>query len=411
MVMLFMIVLSVEVSVAADLREGSPSVTIGSEGIEWRLVEVGGEPVSPLANEKQPYIMFDPAQKRATGFAGCNNSFGSYELDGASLKFGSVGSTRRACPDMETGLETEFFKALEKTRGWKIRDGNLLLLEDEKVLARFTMVKGDETAVDLESMTFLSTWFPSGKVTLSHGEYREAAAPGSASEIVVKLTGKRVFGLVNGRQTGAAVLVTDPGGSGTFYDLALLTKEAEGWVNADTVLLGDRVKVHSVEIKDNFIVIVMTTHGPNDPMCCPTLEVQKRFTVEESHLVPVAEGTKCVKPQITGTVWQWVRTLYSDDRKSVPAKPENYTIRFLEDGKINVKADCNVKGGVYSTEGKRLSIEITHSTMAACEEGSLEEQFIRDLTAGAIFFFQDGDLYIDMKYDSGTIKFSRQKEN
>ena len=82
----------------------------------------------------------------------------------------------------------------------------------------------------------------------------------------------------------------------------------------------------------------------------------------------------------------------------------------MDDGKVNVQADCNVQGGVYSTVGKRLSIEITHSTMAACEEGSLEEQFVRDLTGGAIFFFRDGDLYIDLKYDTGTMRLSQQKE-
>jgi len=47
--------------------------------------------------------------------------------------------------------------------------------------------------------------------------------------------------------------------------------------------------------------------------------------------------------------------------------------------------------------------------MAACEEGSLEDQFTRDLTAGAIWFLKDGDLYIDLKYDSGTMKLSRLK--
>jgi heat shock protein HslJ len=266
------------------------SAAVGPEGPEWRLVEVGGAPVPPLPTEKQPYIMLDREQKRETGFTGCNNFFGGYELDGASLKFGPIGTTRMACPDLETGLETEFFKALEKTRRWKISDGELLLIDESDILARFMMVKGDEASVNLESMTFLSTWFPSGRVTLSHGEYHEAAAPGSASSIVVRLTGKKAFGLVNGRQTGAVVLVTAPGGSGTFYDLALLIKEAEGWVNTDDVLLGDRVKVHSVEIKDNFIVIAMTMHGPVDPMCCPTLEVEKRFAVHGNRLVPAVDG-------------------------------------------------------------------------------------------------------------------------
>ena len=143
------------------------SASIGPEGIGWRLVEVFGVPVSPLAGKNQPYIMFDQAQKRVTGFAGCNNFFGGYELDGSSLKFGPIGSTRRACPDIETVLETSFFRALDKTNAWKIEDGILLLLDDRAVLARFTRVQKDAPAVDLGSMTFLSTWVPSGKETLS----------------------------------------------------------------------------------------------------------------------------------------------------------------------------------------------------------------------------------------------------
>lgn len=30
---------------------------------------------------------------------------------------------------------------------------------------------------------------------------------------------------------------------------------------------------------------------------------------------------------------------------------------------------------------------------------------MRDLTTGAIHFFRDGELYIDLKYDSGTMRF------
>ncbi|MGE5301349.1 MAG: hypothetical protein ACM3MB_10395 [Acidobacteriota bacterium] len=60
-------------------------------------------------------------------------------------------------------------------------------------------------------------------------------------------------------------------------------------MNTDIAFLGDRVKVHSLEIRDNQFVVAMTTHGPRDPMCCPTLEVKKRFAVQGSSLVPVPE--------------------------------------------------------------------------------------------------------------------------
>lgn len=241
---------------------GSADVTLPAtdniEDTKWQLIEVSGAPVSPLAGEKRPHILLDSSQKKATGFAGCNNFFGSYEIDGAALKFGPIGSTRMSCLDLQLSLETEFLNALDQTSGWEIKDDMLLFLDGGDVLARFTK-------------------------------------------------------------------------------------------------------------EDN--------------------------------------------SEITGTVWQWVQTRYNDDRKAVPAEPKSYTVEFREDGTLNVKADCNQKGGTYSTfeEEKRLSIEITHATMAACPEGSLEDEFVRALSAAAIYFIKDGDLYIDQKYDTGTIRLSKQR--
>jgi len=76
-----------------------------------------------------------------------------------------------------------------------------------------------------------------------------------------------------------------------------------------------------------------------------------------------------------------------------------------------VKADCNHKGGAYSVSpGERsISIEISHSTMPFCPEGSLEDEFVRGLSAAAIYFIREGELYIDLKYDSGTMRFSKQQ--
>jgi len=236
---------------------GAHETTI--EGIHWYLTAVGASPVSPMADDKQPHMLLDPAQKQATGFAGCNHFFGRYELDGPSLKFGPLGSTRMACRDLETGLETSVFEALENTLKWKKADEELLLLDGDAVLARFSR--------------------------------------------------KKYMG-------------------------------------------------------------------------------------------------------ITGPVWQWAHTLYNDDWKVVPADPENYTVQFQEDGTISVKADCNKKGGTVSIshEEKSISIDITESTMAACPEGSLENDFVKGLSAAALYFTRNGDLYIDLKYDSGTMKFSKQLE-
>jgi len=110
---------------------------------------------------------------------------------------------------------------------------------------------------------------------------------------------------------------------------------------------------------------------------------------------------------LVGPVWQWVQTLYNNDTKTVPPRSESYTVQFGADGTVNVRADCNRKGGTYAIEGQQIAIKIAHSTRAACPDDSLEDRFVRDLTAGAIWFLRDGALYIDLKYDTGTMQLKR----
>lgn len=382
---------------------------IGPEDVEWRLLMLGDMPAPTLPGGRQVHLLLDSAQKKAAGFAGCNRFFGTYELDGPALGFGPLAATRMACPDAESALEAGFLDALARTRDWKITAGELLLVDDATVLARLAAGQGGPSDAVLESLTLHSKVLTSGPVRLAHGEYRAAAAPGSASEVTVRLTDMRAFGILNDTQAGAVIINTSTGGTGTFRELALLTRTAEGWTNPDTLLLGDRVQVHSVAITEDEIGVSMKTHAPRDPRCCPTQEVQQRFVVRDNRLVPVPETAATSQPRLVGQVWRWLETRYGNDERALPAKPENYTVQFLEDGRLDVRADCNRKGGTYTKDGRRLSITIITSTNAACEPGSLEEPFVRELASGIIYFFQDGYLYIDLPYDTGTMKFYAQK--
>jgi heat shock protein HslJ len=90
-----------------------------------------------------------------------------------------------------------------------------------------------------------------------------------------------------------------------------------------------------------------------------------------------------------------------------PADPAQYRLRLQPDGTLRARVDCNQAGGVYRISGSSIVIEVTHSTMAACEPGSLDRTFLRDLGAAAIYFMRQGKLYLDLKYDSGTMEFGR----
>ncbi len=267
----------------------------------------------------------------------------------------------------------------------------------------------DGTADDLREITVRSDRFPSG-VTLKSGQYQEPAAPGSAGATVVKLTDWRAFGAANGRAIAAVIIVTDTGGSGTFFDLALLFKKEGSWVNVDTLFLGDRVKVHAVDIRDQEIQVSLTMHGPGDAQCCPTQERTRRFAIQADRLIAqdaekkMGIGTN----DIVGSVWHWVRTRYNDDTMlSRDADAAGYFLQLKPDGTVQVRGDCNSGGGSFILEGANLSIMITHTTMAACPDSSLEAPFFRDLNRSVGFLLKNGRLFIDLKLDTGTMEFQR----
>jgi heat shock protein HslJ len=109
---------------------------------------------------------------------------------------------------------------------------------------------------------------------------------------------------------------------------------------------------------------------------------------------------------LIGPVWKWQQTIYSTDTRSLPPNPENYTLKLLPDGKINIRADCNLGGGVYKLRGNEISIQITHTTRAACPPESLEQNYIQDLNTAGRYRIEGGFLYIGLKNDNGTMRFT-----
>lgn len=114
-------------------------------------------------------------------------------------------------------------------------------------------------------------------------------------------------------------------------------------------------------------------------------------------------------PSITGTVWQWLGTVTGEGPITV-ADSSRYTIEFLDDGTAAIKADCNRVVAQYTTDASAITITPGPTTLAACPEDSQGDVFVRQLSGAALYFFQDGDLYIDLFADSGTMRFGELPE-
>lgn len=120
-------------------ENGKPSVFLGNT--DWRLVEIRGKGVLAQPGRHAPYPRLISAEGRVAGHGGCNRFFGGYKLEGESLRFSALGSTKMACPGEIGKLEQALFNALGLVKRFKHSEDVLELFNDGELLARFVPLK------------------------------------------------------------------------------------------------------------------------------------------------------------------------------------------------------------------------------------------------------------------------------
>jgi D-alanyl-D-alanine carboxypeptidase len=144
---------------------------------------------------------------------------------------------------------------------------------------------------------------------------------------------------------------------------------------------------------------VVEATAPAAPTVEPTAELTALPTAETDGL-----------GALTANPWQWVS--FTDPLQQFEVEtPESYLLTFNEDGTVAIKADCNNASGSYTaSEDGSLTIEVGPMTRAACPPGSRSDQFVGLLDGAARTFFDNGNLYLDLFADGGTMVFTTVDE-
>jgi heat shock protein HslJ len=122
----------------------------------------------------------------------------------------------------------------------------------------------------------------------------------------------------------------------------------------------------------------------------------------------VAAPDSALSPDVVDVTWQWVRLTTPVEQLDVDA-PDKYTVRFGSDGKVALKADCNRGMGSYSVSpDRRLALKPVALSRAMCPPGSLSDRFAKEVGRATSYFVKDGDLFLELPVDSGTLRFRRQ---
>ena len=130
--------LVVESFTALTPGQGCPREALQLRGTTWRLEGLGDHKVAMPAGGRSIELQLSPERLQLACSGGCNRLMGGFSLEGASIRFSQLASTRMGCSPPVMQLEQRYSDALEQVRRWRI-DQRRLLLEDAsgKTLLRF----------------------------------------------------------------------------------------------------------------------------------------------------------------------------------------------------------------------------------------------------------------------------------
>jgi heat shock protein HslJ len=111
---------------------------------------------------------------------------------------------------------------------------------------------------------------------------------------------------------------------------------------------------------------------------------------------------------VVGVTWEWIGLTTPAEKLTVDS-PERYTVRLGPDGRASVRADCNRGATEYAIEtDRRIAFKAIALTRMACIPPSLGDRFAKEVGRATTYSVRDGDLFLELPADLGTLRFRRQ---
>jgi heat shock protein HslJ len=243
-------------------------------------------------------------------------------------------------------------------------------------------------------------------VTLVDGQYEgEPFVEGSAMRPRVWIAeNTMLYGDLNGDGVDDATvwLLESSGGNGSFYYLGAQLNVDGQPQDAGTVWMGDRIEMLKQAIEAGQVTASIVTQGPDDPMCCPTLKLNKTLALQEGMLAEVGseEQGPASLADLMGT--SWVLTNLDHEQEVLPGV--TVSAQFA-DNKVSGSAGCNTyQAGVTSEAGQSLIVGPAVTTRMACPqpEMDVETAYLTALQGATGWGMPPGMLVISYETEDGS---------
>ncbi|MFB9994138.1 META domain-containing protein [Deinococcus oregonensis] len=314
-------------------------------GTSWTLTQLtsNGKLVSPGQAAPRPTLRL--VGTAASGSTSCNTYRANFATRGDILRFTSLATTRRACPDRIDGLEEQFVNLMRGVSRFTLKGTTLTLFSGKADQLIFTAgtattLPGLPSDGKGQSMSTLKgNWF----VTRLMVGGREVPLPAQASfTFAPDATGFALSGTAGCNR--AMGRVTTSGTSMTFGPLAITRMLCDAPRMAQETTL---LKALSGTLAPQFSGSTVVLTGPAG-------------TVTLSRTGGASTGT--AQPSVSAMPY----TLQQVNGQAAPRTSKPVTL-MLDGGRIGGSDGCNSYGGSYRLEGNQLVLTSgLMSTMMAC---------------------------------------------
>jgi heat shock protein HslJ len=103
--------------------------------------------------------------------------------------------------------------------------------------------------------------------------------------------------------------------------------------------------------------------------------------------------------------WRWLESRYEGDILITPPAGARYWLEWMDNGRMEIVADCNRGIGRYELAGADVTVTFIGMTMAACDDDSLGDLFVGDLRTVVGATLRDGQLVLELQNEAGQMIF------
>lgn len=341
----------------------APAVAQDSDnlvGTQWQLVSyASGTPVTA-----DSYIILEfGAENQVLGFGGCNTYNGLYSVDGSTITFSEIISTRKSCiigADV-TMQEQAYLGALPFATAYEITDDQLTITYDDGqlVFIKVILIPG------------------------SHWRLQSYGDPAALTDVVADSTVTLEFDR-EGQVTGNGGC----NGYGGSYRL-----------EDDTIQFS--------QVVSTLIACVDEAITAQEQAYFEALQSATTYEITDDQLIiTYGDGQQLVFTRVSElTNATWILTSYGAE---IPTVPDSLvTIEFGDNNLVSGSGGCNAFSGNYEINGDTIIFSNFNKTVMACAGVDEQEQAFMEGLQTATTYEITGDQLIITYGDGQRLVFSR----